>query len=272
MKQRALALGLPVAQPRTLRAGTPDGDDARARLRAWQPEVMVVVAYGLLLPPDVLRLPMHGCLNIHASLLPRWRGAAPIQRALLAGDERTGVSIMQMAEGLDTGDVLREVPVPIDDTTTTTGLHDTLATLGAAAILATLEDLAAGRLQPRAQDAAGVTYAAKLDKAEGRVDWQADAALVDRRIRAYTPWPGATAQYEGDAVKLLRSRLLDADATPAPPGTLLGLDGDWLRVACGRGVVGIGELQRAGRKRVSARDFANAELRGAGGDPPRRFT
>jgi methionyl-tRNA formyltransferase len=179
---------------------------------------------------------------------------------------------MQMAEGLDTGDVLREASVPIDATTTTTGLHDTLAAIGADAILATLEDLAAGRLQPRAQDAADVTYAAKLDKAEGRVDWQADAALVDRRIRAYTPWPGAAAQLDGDAVKLLRSRLLDADGTHAPPGTLLGLDGDWLRVACGRGVVGIGELQRAGRKRVSARDFANAELRGASGDSPRRFT
>ena len=273
VKQRALALGLPVAQPATLRAGTPDGDAARAQVRAWQPEVMVVVAYGLLLPPDVLRLPVHGCLNIHGSLLPRWRGAAPIQRALLAGDATTGVAIMQMAEGLDTGDVLREAEVPIGSTTTTAELHDTLAALGARLIVETLADLGTDRWQPRPQDPAGVTYAAKLEKSEGRVDWNADAALVDRRIRAFTPWPGATAQYEGDPVKLLRSRVLEADGVAAPPGTLLGLEGEWLRVACGRGVVGIAELQRAGRKRVSARDFANAERPGIGTSaPPRRFT
>ncbi len=140
-------------------------------------------------------------------------GAAPIQRALLAGDAQTGVAIMQMAEGLDTGDVLREAAVPIDATTTTSGLHDTLSTLGAILIVATLEDLAAGALRPRPQDAAGVTYAAKLDKAEGRVDWNADAALVDRRIRAYAPWPGAFAQYEGEPVKLMRSRLFNDDAS-----------------------------------------------------------
>lgn len=269
VKRCATALGIPVAQPQTLRAGTPDGDAARDTLRAWRPDAMVVVAYGLLLPPDVLRLPTHGCLNIHASLLPRWRGAAPIQRALLAGDSETGVAIMQMAQGLDTGDVLREARVPIGPEATTSELHDALAVLGARLIVETLEDVSTGRATPRPQDPAGVTYAAKLDKAEGRVDWTADAAIVDRRIRAYAPWPAATAQYDGEPVKLLRSRLLEADGSAAPPGALLGLQGEWLRVACGRGVVGIGELQRAGRKRISARDFANAELRG--GDAARRF-
>jgi methionyl-tRNA formyltransferase len=259
VKQRALQLRLPVAQPATLAAASPDGVAARAQLAAWAPEVMVVVAYGLILPRDILALPRHGCLNIHASLLPRWRGAAPIQRALLAGDERTGVSIMQMAAGLDTGDVLRTTEVPIGPGTTAAELHEELAALGAAAVVATLEDLLAGRLRPRPQDSASATYAAKLDKDEGRVDWQAPAALVDRRIRAYAPWPAATARLDGEPVKLLRSRLCAAEGSEAAPGTILGLEGEWLRVACGRGVVGIGELQRAGRRRVSARDFANAQ-------------
>jgi methionyl-tRNA formyltransferase len=258
VKQRALQLGLPVAQPDTLAAASPAGAAARAQLAAWAPDVMVVVAYGLILPRDLLALPRHGCLNIHASLLPRWRGAAPIQRALLAGDERTGVTIMQMAEGLDTGDVLRTAELPIPPTATAAELHDTLAALGATAVLATLSDLEAGRLRPQPQDAAAATYAAKLGKAEGAVDWQADAALVDRRIRAYAPWPAATTLLAGEPVKLLRSRLLEAQGRADEPGTILGLDGEWLRVACGSGVVGIGELQRAGRRRVPARDFANA--------------
>jgi methionyl-tRNA formyltransferase len=261
VKQRALALGLPVAQPATLKAGTPDGIAARAQLQAWQPDVLVVVAYGLLLPRDLLALPPRGCLNIHASLLPRWRGAAPIQRAILAGDARTGVSIMQMAEGLDTGDVLRTAAVQIGPTTTASELHDELALLGAREIAAVLAALEAGAPRAVPQDEAGVTYAAKLDKSEAVVDWRAPAAVVDRRIRGYAPWPGATARWRGDSVKLLRSRLLATPAGGAAPGTVLGLEGDWLAVACGSGVVGVGELQRAGRRRVPARDFANAELR-----------
>ena len=267
VRQRALELRLPLHQPATLAASTQDGAGARAQLAAWAPDLMVVVAYGLLLPPDLLRLPLRGCINIHASLLPRWRGAAPIQRALLAGDPLTGITTMQMAEGLDTGDVLRSLPLPIAPDATSLSLHDQLAALGAVAILATIEDLEAGRLKREPQDTALATYAAKLDKAEGQVDWGAAAELVDRRIRAYTPWPAATTTFGGDGVKLLRSCVLGSDGSEAPAGTLLGLDGDWLRVACGSGAVGIGELQRAGRRRVAARDFANAELR----DGARRF-
>jgi methionyl-tRNA formyltransferase len=258
VKQRALQLGLPVAQPANLRADTDAGARARELLVEWAPDVMVVVAYGLILPRDVLALPRHGCLNIHASLLPRWRGAAPIQRALLAGDSSTGVTIMQMAEGLDTGDMLRSVELPIGPEATTAQLHDQLAALGAAAIVATLEDVAAGGLQPVAQDPSLATYAAKLDKAEGRVDWSAPAEVIDRRIRAYAPWPAATTALDGAPVKLLGSRLLQAEGQVGEPGAILGLEGDWLKVACGRGVVGISELQRAGKRRVAARDFVNA--------------
>jgi methionyl-tRNA formyltransferase len=271
VKQHALQLGVPVAQPASLALATDAGREARAQLAAWAPDVMVVVAYGLILPRDVLDLPRYGCLNIHASLLPRWRGAAPIQRALLAGDADTGITIMQMAAGLDTGDMLRTATLPIGPTATTAELHDQLAVLGASLIVATLDDVVAGRLQPRAQEAAAATYAAKLDKEEGRVDWRSPAPLVDRRIRAYAPWPAATTSYSGDGVKLLRSCVLEEAGTRAAPGTLLGLEGEWLRVACGAGVVGVAELQRAGKRRVSARDFANAELRGSDADGARRF-
>lgn len=262
VKQKALELGLPVVQPATLKAGTPDGEATRARLREWAPDVMVVVAYGLILPRDVLELPRYGCLNIHASLLPRWRGAAPIQRAILAGDAESGVTIMQMAEGLDTGDILLAEALPIGPVTTAGELHDALAPLGARLVAEVLRQLPAGTLRPVPQDESRVTYAAKLDKAEAVVSWSAPAVEVDRRIRGYSPWPGATARWQGEPVKLYRSRLLDVAANGAAPGTVLGLHGDWLAVACGEGVVGLGELQRAGRRRVAARDFANAELRG----------
>ncbi len=244
---------LPLAQPATLK--TPEG---RAALAEWAPELLVVVAYGLILPAAVLRLPRLGCLNIHGSLLPRWRGAAPIHRALLAGDAETGVTIMQLDEGLDTGPTLLERRRAIGPHETAGDLHDALSELGADALLEAIEGLAGGTLVPRAQSAEGVTYAAKIEKAEARVDWNAGAAALDRRIRAFNPWPIAETRLAGESIRLVRARVAEAGDSGAEPGTLLGIGDDGLRVACGEGVLAIQELQRAGKRPVSARDFANA--------------
>ncbi|HEX6395781.1 MAG TPA: methionyl-tRNA formyltransferase [Steroidobacteraceae bacterium] len=245
--------GLPLAQPATLKTG-----EGRAALHGWAPDLLVVVAYGLILPSAVLLLPRMGCLNIHGSVLPRWRGAAPIQRALLAGDVETGVTIMQLDEGLDTGPVLLERRHPIGLRDTAGDLHDALSELGAAALLEAIDGLGAGELLPRAQSAEGVTYAAKIDKAEARIDWSASAVQIDRRIRAFNPWPVAETRLTGEALRLLRSGVVDAHTRDASPGTVLGLADDGLRVACGEGVLAVNELQRAGKRPVSARDFANA--------------
>jgi methionyl-tRNA formyltransferase len=262
VKQVALELGLPVAQPERLRGPASELDATLAQLRAWKPDVMVVVAYGLILPREVLTLPRLGCLNIHASLLPRWRGAAPIQRAILAGDGETGVSIMQMDEGLDTGGVLCSERVVIGPECAAASLHDVLAHVGARQILIALEGVAEGRLSPVPQPAEGVTYAEKLSKAEARIDWMRPARQIDRQVRAFNPWPTAETTLDGEPVKLWRSRVRaeHAEDAPAgvPPGTLLGLEDGALRVQCGRGVLEVLELQRAGRKAVAARDFVNA--------------
>ncbi len=258
VKQAALALHVPVIQPPRLRGDPVALQSTLTRLCEWQPDVMVVVAYGLILPRAVLALPRLGCLNIHASLLPRWRGAAPIQRAILAGDVESGVCIMQMDEGLDTGAVLAEARQRIGSETTAAQLQDELAALGAAQLLAVLPALAAGQLHARPQAPEGVTYAEKLSKSEARVDWQQPAARIDRQIRAFNPWPVAETTLQGEPVKLWRSRLAPDAAATAPPGTLLGLQGDALEISCGSGVVQVLELQRAGRKAVPARDFLNA--------------
>jgi methionyl-tRNA formyltransferase len=269
VKQAALALGLPVAQPAGLKAAHADAAAARACLADWRPDVMVVVAYGLLLPADVLALPRLGCINIHASLLPRWRGAAPIQRAIEAGDDESGVAIMHMDVGLDTGPVLREARLPIGPEVVAGELHDALARLGAELVVQVLDELEAGRATSQAQPQSGVTYAAKLDKAEATIDWQAGVATLDRRIRAFNPWPCAQASLQGEAVKFWRSRVLSQDVLPeAPPGTVLGLRDGALAVACRDGVLGVLELQRAGRRRVAAADFLNA----AGAAGALRFT
>ena len=260
----ARAQSLPVLQPVRLRGAENQLAEVLARLREWRPDVIVVVAYGLILPREVLQFPRLGCLNIHASLLPRWRGAAPIQRAIEAGDAVTGVSIMQMDEGLDTGAVLGErvVPIRADDTAGT--LHDRLAEAGTPLLISVLDSLAEGTAVAKPQPAAGWTHAAKLDRAESRVDWTQDAVAVDRRIRAFNPWPVAETQLAGETVKLLMSRVADqADEKFSPPGALLGLKGDALQVACGGGVLELLQLQRAGRKAVGAREFFNA-LRGTG--------
>jgi len=253
VKQAALAAGIPVAQPRSLRLDGRYPDEAaqaRAQLEQAAPEVMVVAAYGLILPAWTLQLPPRGCLNIHASLLPRWRGAAPIQRAIEAGDAETGVTIMQMDEGLDTGDMLLERRVPIGDTDSAAQLHDALAAAGGEAIVQSLQLLQAGSLQPQAQPADGVTYAAKLDKAEAALDCTQAAALLARRVRAFNPVPGATVRLPGleAPVKVWRAEALDTVVTHAP-GTLLQATEAGIDIATGDGVLRLLELQKAGGKR-----------------------
>jgi methionyl-tRNA formyltransferase len=222
VKQVAHELGLVAAQPVKLRGDPPALAATLEQLKTWRPDVMVVVAYGLMLPREVLELPPMGCLNIHASLLPRWRGAAPIQRAILAGDTESGVRIMQMDEGLDTGAVLTRARVPIGSETTSATLHDELAGLGAAQLLVALAGLAAGTLAAVPQPDTGVSYAHKLTKAEGDIDWRRTAAEIDRQIRAFNPWPLAQARLDSEVVKLLRSRLGPQPAVPvdAAPGVV----------------------------------------------------
>ena len=255
VKDFALQQGLPIAQPQTLRSA-----EGRESLADWQPDVLVVVAYGLILPGEVLSMPRFGCLNIHASLLPRWRGAAPIQRAILAGDEYTGVTLMQMDAGLDTGPMLLQRRVAIGADVDSAALHATLAQVGAEALLETLDGLETGTLAAQPQPSSGVTYAAKIDKAEARIDWQHDAIDIARRVRAFRPWPIAETSQRGEQVRIHEAVVIgDAEAGRAAgtvPGTLLGLRADRLLVACGRDCLGIGVLQRAGRRSVTAREFA----------------
>jgi methionyl-tRNA formyltransferase len=257
--QFASSHALPPIQPQRLRGDPAALAATLTQLAALNPDVIVVVAYGLILPREVLTLPRFGCLNIHASLLPRWRGAAPVQRAVQAGDATTGVSIMQMDEGLDTGAVLAEraLAIAADDTAGT--LHDRLAQLGATLLLEVLDALQAGSARARAQPDSGVSYAAKLNKSEARIDWSGSAARIDRQIRAFNPWPMAEAKFQDEGVKLLMSRVAHAaEANAQSPGTVLGLRGDALQVACGEGVLEVLQLQRAGRRPVTARDFLNA--------------
>jgi len=253
VKLLAAEHGVPVAQPASLKV--PEG---RAELERWAPDLMVVVAYGLILPPSVLALPRLGCVNIHGSLLPRWRGAAPIQRAILAGDAETGVTIMQLDAGLDTGPMLLERRRPIHTHDTAGDLHDALSELGAVALAEAVEGIAAGTLAARAQPAVGATYAPKVEKSEARLDWIASATELDRRVRAFNPWPMAETSFAGEQLRVLRARIADQPGVDAAPGTLLGIAEDGLRVACGEGVLAVRELQRAGKRPVSARDFANA--------------
>ena len=248
VKQVAARRGIPVFQPASLKDA-----DALARLREARSDVLVVVSYGLILPQAVLDIPPRGALNIHASLLPRWRGAAPIQRALLAGDPMTGVCIMQMDAGLDTGPVLLREAVAIESDDTAGTLHDKLATVGAKLIVAALDGIGRGELQALVQPAEGVTYAHKIDKAETCVDWSRSAAEIERQVRAFNPAPGAVARLRGDDVKLWRARPLEAST--APPGTVLRVGRDGIDVACGSGAVRVTELQRAGGKRLPADAF-----------------
>jgi methionyl-tRNA formyltransferase len=245
VKQAAHALGLPVSQPDSLK--TPE---AQAELRAADADVMVVAAYGLILPQAVLDLPRFGCLNIHASLLPRWRGAAPIQRAILAGDTETGITIMQMDAGLDTGAMLSKIVVPIRDSDTAGSLHDVLASAGAKAIVAALDDFA--ELVPEVQDDARATYAAKLTKDEARLDWRQPATVLARAVRAYNPVPGAWTLLDGAPLKIWSAQAITGSGVP---GDVLRAETDQLVVACGSGALAVQEIQPAGSKRMTAAAF-----------------
>ncbi|TWT18103.1 methionyl-tRNA formyltransferase [Luteimonas marina] len=253
VKQAAQQLGLPVLQPDTLRTV-----ESRRALRALQPDLMVVVAYGLLLPPKVLEIPTHGCWNVHASLLPRWRGAAPIQRAIEAGDAETGVCLMQMEQGLDTGPVLLSQATPIGEHETGGQLHARLADLGAQVLADGLALLRAGvRPTSQPQPADGATYAHKLEKAEARLDWALPADVLARKVRAFDPWPVAEAELAGE-----RLRIHGAIALPlahgAAPGRVLFAGKAGIDVACGEGALRIRALQRAGGKVITAADYLNA--------------
>ncbi|MEO5735050.1 MAG: methionyl-tRNA formyltransferase [Rubrivivax sp.] len=281
VKKVAAAHGLTIAQPRSLRLDGRFADDAiesQVVLQAAHLDVLVVAAYGLILPPWVLALPTRGCLNIHASLLPRWRGAAPIQRAIEAGDSHTGITLMQMDAGLDTGPMLATCETPIGPDDTSASLHERLAEIGARQLLACLADLQHARLQPMAQPEAGVTHAAKIVKSEAAIDWRRPAAEIERRLRAFDPAPGCTATIDGEAVKVWRGQVSDAadgaaqraknavtdgsqasaDGSLATGQRLSSADGR-LRIVCGDGVLELLQLQRPGGRRVDAAEF----LRGA---------
>ena len=256
VKEFALEHGLPVAQPRSLRLDGKYPQDAVSAQQALvdaRAEVMVVAAYGLILPQWTLDLPPRGCLNIHGSLLPRWRGAAPIHRAIEAGDERTGITIMQMDAGLDTGDMLLTEAIQIRPDDTTASLHDRLALLGGRLIV---EALAAGAgLKATPQPSDGVTYAHKIAKAEAGIDWTQPAAQIERRLRAFDPFPGACTQIDDETVKIWRAELVDRQGTP---GTVLAVDDAGPVLACGEQALRLLELQRPGGKRVSARAYLQA--------------
>lgn len=252
VKALALEHHLPVLQPVSLR------DEAvQQELAALNADVMIVVAYGLILPEPVLAAPRLGCINVHASLLPRWRGAAPIQRAIMAGDAETGVTIMQMDKGLDTGDMLHIVRCPIEPTDTAEILHDRLAGLGSAALLDTLEMIAKGNAQPEGQDDAQANYAEKLQKAEALIDWQQSAEQLSRTVRAFNPWPVAFTRFDEKNLRIWLAEALP-DSTDATPGTVLAESRDGIDVATGDGILRVQQLQMPGGKALSAEQFLNA--------------
>lgn len=243
----ATELNLPLLKPATLKEAA-----IQAALAELRVDVMVVAAYGLLLPPAVLALPRQGCINIHGSLLPRWRGAAPVQRAIEAGDRETGIAIMQMEAGLDTGPVLLEKRLPIADDDTSTSLFTKLTALGATAIVEALARLES--LKPQVQPNEGVTYATKIHKSEARIDWALPAAVIERRCRAFDPFPGCETEYAGDALKIWRVAVVE-DVKQASPGTIVAANTEALHVRCGDGAVALVSVQRPGGKRLSIGEF-----------------
>ena len=253
VKRAALSAGIDVYQPQSLRNA-----EARELVASLAPDLMVVVAYGLLLPADILSIPTFGCWNIHASLLPRWRGAAPIQRAIEAGDRETGISIMQMDPGLDTGPVMRQERIALRADETGGSLHDRLAALGAEALLSCLRQLTAGAApSPVTQPAHGVSYAGKLQKSEAEIDWSEPAEVLERRVRAFDPWPVAWCMVGGERTRIWRASLArpQCDATP---GTVLSANRDGIDIATGQGVLRLLELQPPGKRRMNAADYLNA--------------
>jgi methionyl-tRNA formyltransferase len=263
VKQRAVELGLPVHQPDSFKT-----HDASATLGSMELDALVVVAYGLILPASALGIPRLGCFNIHASLLPRWRGAAPIQRALLAGDAATGVTIMRMQAALDSGPMLAVREVPVSDRDTAGTLHDRLASLGALLVVETLDAVANGIEHEWAQPSTGVSYAEKIRKVEAIIDWSADAPSICRRVRAFNPWPIAETTMNGAQLRVweaevaLPAKLLDAPGAGSqavPPGAVVAVGDDGIDVACGQGALRILRLQLAGRKPLAAREFIKAQ-------------
>lgn len=249
VKRYALEQGIAVMQPKTLR-----DDGAVAELAALEPDVMVVAAYGLILPQAVLDIPKHGCLNVHASLLPRWRGAAPIQAAILADDEQTGICLMQMEAGLDTGPVYVARALAIGERETAGELHDRLATLGGKMLAAELPVILDGDIVPRPQEDSLASYAGKINKADAELDWRLESGELERRVRAYNPVPGAWFEADGQRIKCWQAE--SAAGVDAPPGTVVSSSADGIVVACGSGTLRMTLLQRPGKRRVTAQEFA----------------
>lgn len=254
VKTLALAHGIPVEQPENLKE-----PDAQARLAGYKADAMIVAAYGLLLPPRVLALPRLGCLNVHASLLPRWRGAAPIQRAIAAGDTETGITIMQMDEGLDTGAMLLTRAVPINDKDTGGSLHDRLAQVGGEALVDALLGLQQDELVPQAQDDTQAVYAHKLNKAEAAIDWTRSALALERQIRAFNPWPVAYTDDGDNRIRVLEAAVVDlpSGAADAPPGCVVSRDRNGIVVRCGEGALSLIKLQLPGGRAQSVTDIVN---------------
>jgi methionyl-tRNA formyltransferase len=250
VKQFAEDLGIPVLQPGTLRDMS-----VVAELEAMQPDLMVVTAYGLLLPQNVLDIPRAGCVNVHASLLPRWRGAAPIQAALLAGDEETGVCLMSIEAGLDTGPVYSSDAITINDDETAGELHDRLAKLGGRVLAQHVKEIAAGKLEAIAQDDSRATHAGKIATADAAIDWRGSARDIDRQVRAFNPVPGAWFMHGDERIKCWRAKAVAG--ADAPPGTVVAASQEGVVVACGDGALSIESLQRPGKRIITAGEFAN---------------
>jgi methionyl-tRNA formyltransferase len=249
VKTLAQEYDIPVFQPQTLRTR-----EAQREFAALNVDIFIVVAYGLLIPQEVLDTPKYGCINVHASLLPRWRGAAPIQRAIEAGDRETGITIMQMDIGLDTGDMLNRVRCPIDPEETGGSLHDKLAALGAPAMLKTLADIASGTLKAEKQDNSQSCYAHKISKEEAAIDWSLSAQIIGRKVRAFNPFPVTFTQLNGQPLRIWSARVAD-QSTPASPGTLIRCDGNGVEIACGEGSLIITQAQLAGKKPMAVGDI-----------------
>ncbi len=248
VKRLALELGLPLMQPERLRS-----PEAMSQLREWNPDLIVVVAYGQILKPEVLTLPPYGCLNVHASLLPRWRGAAPIPAAILAGDEQTGVTIMKMDEGLDTGPIVAQQAIPLQPDDTTASVSAALATLGANVLLQVLPDYLSGRITPVPQPAEGVTYAPMLKKEDGRLDFTRPAIELERRVRAMNPWPGAWFEWQGAPLRVWKASMV-ADHASGPAGTRILIQGR-PAVVCGEGILVLEEVQPPGKRPMDSKSF-----------------
>ena len=253
VKTLALEHDIAVFQPKTLRC-----EEAQKELAALNADLMVVVAYGLILPQAVLDTPKHGCINVHGSILPRWRGAAPIQRAIEAGDNESGVTIMQMDAGLDTGDMLRKAFCPIHPTDTASELHDRLITEGKQALTLSLEDIANDSIHPEQQDDSRATYAHKLSKEEARLNWQKPAETLEHQIRAFNPWPVATTALDDTGIRIWAAIAL-TDCTTAQPGTLIKADREGLDIACGQGTLRVTQLQLAGSRAMTAQELLNSK-------------